>query len=188
MQSMRFFIALEIPEINQPELKRVQDEVAKLIPGLRMTDSDKLHLTLAFVGEEPLDLKESLVEVLNHAAKEIKPFELTPAYLDGFPRIHEFTTLWVGVKGDIDKLVIIRERIKDGLQALNIAVDERRFTPHIAIAKANFQKIDTTVEEKLQEMMSQQTFQPITVSSIKLFESIASEGTHQHNLLAEIKF
>lgn len=185
---MRFFIALEIPEPDRDQLKMVQNRLKELLPDIRPTENDKLHLTLAFIGEQEESLKDSLIKVLTDAASEIKPFSITPSYLDGFPNIHHPHTLWVGVKGDIDKLVIIRERIKDGVNALNIGIDERRFIPHIAIAKSNNRlKITHILEKSLQQMMEKLTFTPITISSIRLFESIPDEGFHTHNTLAEIK-
>lgn len=183
---MRFFIALEIPDQDRQQLKQVQNQLKKLLPGIRLTDNSKLHLTLAFIGEQPEELKESLIEILTQASENIKPFSITPSFLDGFPNIHHPHTLWVGVKGEVDKLMLIRERIKDGLLNLQIQVDERRFTPHIALAKARDLSINPTLEEKLQQLMVQD-FQSILIESIKLFESVPDEGFHTHNTLAEIK-
>lgn len=184
---MRFFIALEIPEENRAELKVIQQKVRELLPKIRLTDNSKLHLTLAFVGEQPDYLKEQLINVIAQAAREVKAFSVTPAYLDGFPSIHKPHTLWVGVKGDIDKLLIIRERIKDGLENLKLVVDERRFTPHIAIGKFSHFEINHQQEELMQQLMDHSVLNPILVNSIKLFESVPDEGFHTHNTLAEIQ-
>lgn len=183
---MRFFIALEIPEEDKLELKNVQLALEKIIPEVKLTDNSKLHLTLVFVGEQSEELKEGLVEIINHSVSGISPFEVTPSYIDGFPSLHRPHTIWVGVKGDVDKLHIIRERIKDGLKTLKLPVDERRFVPHIAIAKAKEPKISPEQEDSLEGIMST-GFKPIVVSSIKLFESIPDEGLHTHNTLAEIR-
>jgi RNA 2',3'-cyclic 3'-phosphodiesterase len=182
---MRFFIALEVPEENRQELKQVQLQVEKLIPEIRLTDNDKFHITLAFIGDQPENLKESLIEVLNHSVEGIAPFEVKPSYIDGFPNIHHPHTIWAGVNGDIDKLLRIRERIKDGLKKLQLPVDERRFTPHIAIAKSLNLQISPETEENLQTLIKNE--EPIKVTSIKLFESIPEDGFHKHNTLAEIK-
>lgn len=182
---MRFFVALEIPEENRAQLREVQTQIKHLLPQIRLTDNDKLHLTLAFVGEEPDTLKDQLTHIIQDAAVGISPFEVTPAYLDGFPNIHYPHTLWVGVKGDIDKLLIIRERIKDRLKELSLVVDERRFIPHIAIAKLSNSEVSTKLETSLQKIMAVH-FDPIRISSIKLFESVPDQGFHTHNTLTEI--
>src|SRR4051812_32128136 len=101
---MRFFIALEIPEESKEELHLVQQKVTNLLPQARLTDNSKLHLTIAFIGEQPNEIRDQLLTVMHEAISEIPPFQITPAYLDGFPSLHHFRILWVGIKGDIDKL------------------------------------------------------------------------------------
>lgn len=184
---MRFFIALEIPKGNLPQFQSIQTKLHTLIPQVKLTDLDKIHLTLAFIGEQPEQLKEDLIKIITEAARGIPTFEVTPAYLDGFPAVHHPQVLWVGVKGDIDKIHIIRERIKDGLETLRLPVDERRFIPHISIAK--FSKpftVSNGLEAGLEKIMTT-PFNPVQISSIKLFESTPENGIHQHNTLAEIK-
>lgn len=184
---MRFFIALEIPKKNLTQFKNIQDELHSIIPEAKITDLDKIHLTMAFLGEQSDDLKDQLIQVIEDAVANISPFEVTPAYIDGFPNIHYPKILWVGVKGDIDKVLMIRERVKDSLANLNLPVDERRYIPHITIAKfkEDFQ-VDQELETRLAEIMAQ-NFDPIQITSIKLFESIPNESFHSHNTLAEIQ-
>lgn len=164
----------------------VQEKIKQLIPEIRLTDNDKLHLTIAFVGEHPEEVKDQLVSLLQQASQGISKFEITPAYIDGFPKLHHAHTLWVGVKGDIDKLMIITERIKDGLIGLHLGVDERRYLPHIAIAKVDDIELTPDLEDRLQRIMMEH-FDPIQISSVKLFESIPENGFHSHNTLAEIE-
>lgn len=184
---MRFFIALEIPEEEKKQFVSLQQKLQTIVPGARLTDPDKLHLTFAFIGEQPDTLKQALIYVLQKAALGIKSFEITPAYIDGFPEIHHPKVFWTGVNGEIDKIVILRERIKDGLLKLNLDVDDRRFIPHITIAKINQDlEISISEEEKLQQLL-QNSFTPIRIASIKLFESLSNQGFHKHKTLAEIK-
>lgn len=184
---MRFFIALEIPEQNKSQFQAIQAKLRILIPQARLTALDKIHLTLAFVGEQPDQVKDQLTDIIKNAAQHVPSFEVTPAYIDGFPTLHKPQVLWVGVKGDIDKVLLIRERIKDELATLHLPADERRFVPHITIAKFNnhFQ-IDRNLEVSLEKMMAVY-FDPIQITSIKLFESVPNEGFHKHNTLAEVK-
>jgi len=182
---MRFFIALDLPEESKTQLQAVQESVKQLIPEAKITAGDKLHITIAFLGEQPDELQADLENVIKKAVVDIPPFILTPAYIDGFPSIHHPNTLWVGVKGDVDKLLVITDRIKDRLRELALQVDERRFVPHIAIAKFSDYHTPEEVEKNLQTMIFGK-FNPITISSIKLYESVADGGFHKHNTLAEI--
>lgn len=183
---MRFFVALEIPSENISSFQAIQSKLHTLIPQAKLTALDKIHLTLAFLGEQPDELKDKLVQIIQESVTDVSAFEVTPAYIDGFPNIHHPQVLWVGVKGDIDKILLIRERIKDGLEQLHLPVDERRFVPHISVAKVNNPlNISVNLEESLEKIMTE-NLTPIKISSIKLFESVPNEGFHKHNTLAEI--
>lgn len=184
---MRYFIALEIASENIPQFQAIQASLHTLIPQAKITSLEKIHLTLAFLGEQSDELQSKLTSIIKDAANGVSPFEVTPAYIDGFPNIHHPNILWVGIKGDIDKVLLIRERLKDGLENLHLPVDERRFIPHITIAKLNNPfKVDQNLEVNLEKIMAQ-AFDPIKISSIKLFESIPSDGFHKHKTLAEIR-
>ncbi len=183
---MRFFIALEIPESSRNQLEVVQKEMEFIIPGIRLTNPDKLHLTIAFLGERPEKIRDALTQIIRDSVTNIPPFTITPAYIDGFPNLHNADVFWVGVKGDIDKLMVVRERIKDGLISLGLDTNEKRYIPHISIGKINDSfHLQPQQEKRLQEIMMED-FAPICISSIKLFESIPEEGFHTHNTLAEI--
>lgn len=182
---MRFFIALEIPEESRRQLEEVQSGLKELFPSARLTPSDKFHLTIAFIGEQQEELRDRLVEAMKNAASEMPPFAVAPAYIDGFPDLHHASILWAGVKGDIDKLFIVRERIKDELVRLSLPVDERRYVPHIALAKMNDFNLLPFQENQLEKLTSRK-FHPIHIACIKLFESIPEDGFHKHNTLAEI--
>lgn len=200
LNKMRFFIALEIPKENLPQFRVIQDNLHTLIPQAKLTALDKIHLTLAFLGEQNPNLLEKLVKIIKDSVKDVPTFEVTPAYIDGFPNIHHPQVLWVGVKGDIDKILLIRERVKDGLENLHLPFDERRFIPHITIAKfikplASLGtvlqkqnkdiKVDQELEVNLEKMMAF-PLDPIKITSIKLFESVPQMGFHKHNTLAEV--
>ncbi len=184
---MRFFIALHIPPENQFEIKRIQQEISKILPDLRLTDPEKLHVTIAFLGEQPEQMRYGLQEIIKQAVIDIPPFELIPGYIDGFPSLHRPHTLWIGVKEDVDKLFILRERIKDGLSLLNEPVDQRRYVPHIAIAKLQEDTDISQSQERQLENILQRAYKPIKVTSVKLFQSLPEHDFHKHNTLAEIK-
>lgn len=183
---MRFFIALEIPEQSKKQLSEIQQKLPQIIPNFKSSDPDKLHLTIAFIGEQLDELKQPLIEVITKSVEGISPFSFTPAYIDGFPHLHNARIIWIGAKGDIDKLLLMRHKIKDGLEHLNLDTDERRFIPHIALGKVSNFKLAPSQEIEIQKMENL-ILRPIRVDSIKLFESIPNQSFHTHNTLAEIK-
>ena len=77
---MRFFIALEIPTENELQFQSIQQSLHTLIPQVRLTSLDKIHLTLAFIGEQPETLRDQLVSLIESSVANTKPFEVIPAY------------------------------------------------------------------------------------------------------------
>jgi len=69
---MRFFIALEIPSENLAQFQAIQAKLHTLIPQAGLTDLDKIHLTLAFLGEQPDQLKDKLVQIIQKPYAENK--------------------------------------------------------------------------------------------------------------------
>lgn len=183
---MRFFIALEITNENRAQIKYIQQEVSKILPSARLTNINKFHLTLAFIGDQPNSLKERLIETMSKAVDTVSPFSVVPAYIGGFPHLHHCNVIWVGVRGDIDKLMIVQERIQTDLAYLHLPTDNRPFTPHITLVKQSGLVLDHILQDKLQKIMDRH-FNPILIDSIKLFESIPDQGFHTHNTLAEIR-
>lgn len=184
---MRFFIALELPQSTKNQLLNIQRFLKKTLPDVNLTDNDKLHLTIAFIGEHPQELMHPLTSLISHSAQNIPPFKVIPSYIDAFPNLHHPRIFWVGVSGEIDKLFILQERIKDGLEKLNLEIDNRRYIPHIAIGKATKVFISQEKEERLENYLQNNNFDEISIDSIKLFESIPSGDFHTHNTLAEVK-
>ena len=182
---MRFFIAIPIPSPDLPCLEDIQKQVQAILPDVGLSPSQKLHLTLAFLGEHPDELQTDLTEALRKACLGIHSFTITPGYIDAFPNIHHPHTFWVGVKGDVDQLIILRERVKDEILKLGLPVDERRFIPHIKIGGMPSRKISREEEEALQKI-SFDGLDPIHVGSIRLYNSIPEGTFHRHNTLAEI--
>jgi 2'-5' RNA ligase len=184
---MRFFIALEIAADCLKSLTAVQKDLHQIIPDIKLTDNNKLHLTIAFIGEADNSKIPQFTNIIQDAVSGISPFDIIPAYIDAFPELHHPHTFWVGIKGDIDKLFVIRERIKDGITKLGFDTDERRYIPHIAVGKVNPPYVLSGHQESLLQKMSiNEDFETINITSIKLFESIPEEGFHTHNTLAEV--
>jgi RNA 2',3'-cyclic 3'-phosphodiesterase len=183
---MRFFIALSIPGGYIHCLEDVQKNLKEILPEVGLTPREKLHLTLDFLGEHPDEIQNDLTESLRKACLGIKPFSIAPAYIDAFPNIHHPHTFWVGVKGDIDHLVILRERIKDEIINLGIPVDDRRFVPHIKIGGIPSREITPGEEEKIQHIPFE-NLDTIYINSIRLYNSVPDGSFHRHNMLAEIK-
>ena len=124
---MRLFVALSIPDVVAQGLALLQAG----IPGARWQTREQLHLTLRFIGEddgrEASDIDDALAALsaprLSIALKGVGEF--------GGKKPH---SLWTGVS-DARAVNHLNRKIEAALQRIGIAADERKFTPHVTLAR-----------------------------------------------------
>jgi 2'-5' RNA ligase len=124
---MRAFVAVDLPDPVTAALEALQE----VMPLGKPVDPEQMHLTLAFLGEQPDDL----IEAAHHALAGIRfpAFEIQLAGLGTFGN-REPTVLWAGVS-DAAKVKALHDRILPALHGAGLPLERRRFRPHVTIAR-----------------------------------------------------
>lgn len=125
---MRLFIAIEI----QDDIKSMIGSLRVYIPGARWVPVEQLHLTLAFLGE----VEESTAGLLTESLSQIKSpdFDLRFTGAGCFPDRHRPRVLWIGLEPK-PLLMAIAARVRESVFSCGILQEERRFSPHITLAR-----------------------------------------------------
>lgn len=169
----RLFIALELPE----EIKERLVACCGGVEGARWQSAGQMHLTLRFIGEvnqpQKLDIRAALSSI------SFPPFEVT---LDGvglFGKARKPRALWVGVK-NAEPLKHLHEKIDQSLAAAGFQPEERKFTPHVTLARFRGGRANR-LEDFLEHYagLSLPAFQ---VSSLALFSSHLSHNGAQYRI------
>lgn len=159
----RFFIAIELP----CEMKETLSSFCCDLPGMRWVPIDQIHLTLRFLGDvqpkETAGLKEAL------AAITFAPFPLTVQGVGHFPPHGHPRVLWIGLE-ESRPLLELQQRVEAVVTRVGIVPEERRFSPHITIAriKENASAAVALFEAKHRQL----SFPPFTVDDFVLFSSV----------------
>lgn len=135
-QQIRSFIAIELPEEVRAGLRRLQNELK--LPEhnfVKWVAPDGIHLTLKFLGNIPSQKVAEITGVMEQASQGVSPFHLEVTEVGAFPNLRQPRVLWVGIKGEIDKLVAWQQRLDNGLVPLGFAREARAFTPHLTLAR-----------------------------------------------------
>lgn len=131
---LRLFVGVFPPASVQRDLHATL-ELAPVGPRLRWTAPEKMHLTLAFLGDvEPARLGEvrTAVEV---AAGEVPSFPVELNGLGAFPRIEGPRVLFIGLTRGADRLEALARAQREALPA-DLRPDARKgFHPHLTIAR-----------------------------------------------------
>jgi 2'-5' RNA ligase len=126
------FIALDLPEMVREDIVR-WGEVELTDPALRRVPPESLHVTLAFLGNRPLDDVERLAEAMEEAADRPVLLELggpvgRPA--GNRPRLVALPVLHGPVPGLWERLCEILS-----FEGLYDEPEERPFWPHVTVAR-----------------------------------------------------
>lgn len=125
---MRLFIAIELPADVKRELGGLKVD----IPGVRWVPVDKIHLTLAFLGEVDGAAMERLTGEL--ARVQVTEFQLCFSGTGCFPDRRRPRVLWIGLEPH-PRLHQLAERVRDAVLACGVPQEERPFSPHITMAR-----------------------------------------------------
>jgi 2'-5' RNA ligase len=135
-QTIRSFIAVELPEEVKKGLRRAQDELSLARYGfVKCVSPEGIHLTLKFLGNVPESKIADIVRVMEEASLGVSPFQLQITEVGAFPNMRRPRVIWVGIKGEIDKLIGWQQWLDDGLVPLGFAKENRPFTPHLTLAR-----------------------------------------------------
>jgi len=128
----RLFVALSLPAFVRSAVTELQRSP---LPGFRWTPSERLHLTLKFIGEVEPALVDDIIEAL--AQIHVEPFHLPVEGVGRFPQRGSPQVAWVGVGGGHPRLFQLQYRIENALFAMGIEPDLRGYHPHITLARTS---------------------------------------------------
>ncbi len=131
---MRIFIAALIPDEIRTQLTNYTNSLKRNIDEVRWERSEKLHVTLKFLGdvnESKIDEISNLLEKLTHC---YSPFNLSISDFGGFPNLKNPRVLYIGLSHN-NELSKFQNELERNLHNLGFAKEDRRFVPHITLAR-----------------------------------------------------
>lgn len=182
---MRLFVALDVPQETRDRLASLIEQFAKACRGARWVRAEGVHITLKFIGEAEAarlsEIKERLAEVSSASA-----IEIAFRQFGFFPNERRPRVLWVGMQAG-PVLADLAKQIDVKLQPLGILHEEKKFRPHLTLARFN------TAEglPKLQDMikgLATQEFGGATAREFYLYQSKLKHGGAEYTRLASFAF
>jgi RNA 2',3'-cyclic 3'-phosphodiesterase len=135
---VRLFVALDVPPAATAHLERAVAAVREQHRNLRWTPSDRLHLTLAFLGEVEDARLDPLSQRLDRVCARHPAMSLAFAGAGRFGS----RVLWVGVRGDRGSLSSLAQSVGAAARRAGITLDERVHRPHVTLARSRTTSLD----------------------------------------------
>lgn len=136
---MRLFTGLAVPANVENELDRAVRPWREVAPALQWSPLANLHITTKFIGEWPdgrLDeLKAALARIA--AVGVGGPLRISVRGVDWFPEPERPRSLFAVVDTPPQGLLDLAAQTQDALAALGIPLEQRKYTPHVTLARLN---------------------------------------------------
>ncbi len=174
---LRLFTAIELPVLLRQRLALLQGG----LDGAKWTERDNFHLTLNFIGE----VSEQVAEDAHDALSSIRmsPFDLELKGTSSFAKGDDVKVLWVGVAQN-EALHRLKEKIDRALQKYDVPVENRKYVPHVTLARFRFGAEEAKAAQFMAEhnLFSGDAFE---VGHFTLFRTHRTKSGSQYEALAE---
>lgn len=169
---MRLFIALPLPEDIRHDLAALQTR----LPAGRPVAQENLHLTLAFLGDQPQDTAEDIHEALDTLSAPAPQITLQGAEIFG-GRHGQAVALGADCGAPLYEL---HDRVRGRLRSVGVQPERRRFRPHVTLARLSGH---ANAAPSLQTLVPAQ-IGPFTCPAFALFASTLHRDGAIHEELA----
>jgi 2'-5' RNA ligase len=170
-KTIRSFLAFDLPEEIIKEIGEVQDRLKKLIHGdIRWVRPGGIHLTLKFFGDISENDIANIAAVVEKAAAGQRPFALVIEGVGVFPDPNRARVLWLGMNGDVERLLTFQKELERALQQIGFPREERPFRPHLTLGRIKSPK-DLIGLAKALEKRETYAAGRLTASGLCLFQS-----------------
>jgi 2'-5' RNA ligase len=176
---MRLFVAIELADEARDALaaeqRRLQLECASANrPGLKWLASDRIHLTLVFIGEVDAERAVAIGETFGQPL-DVGPFSIAFGGLGMFPPHGAPRVLWVGLLRGARSVIDVQYEMAKRLGRLGIVLEERGFHPHLTLAR--WRESRTSDRRRIADADRHVPIAAMDVDSISLIQSrLSSRG------------
>jgi len=133
---MRLFFCVPLPQEAKDGAARALAP-ARRVAGdgsVSWTKPEQMHLTLAFLGEQPPEALERMYGAAMPCS-ELQAFDASLTGVGAFPNPRRAHVLWLGISQGASELSALAERLCSGLRAAGFELETRPFRPHLTVAR-----------------------------------------------------
>lgn len=181
METVRTFIAVDTDPAVRKELTKLQQRVKRAHADVKWVKPENIHLTLAFLGNVPIDQIRPLEAAMDSNLQGQDKFILTFAGTGSFGKPHHPHVVWAGIN-DSPRLMELQRKIVAALQEANIVFDEKSFSPHLTIGRVKSSKHAAELIDEL-EKEKETGFGSVDIAEVLLIKSVLKPGGAEYSIL-----
>ena len=186
-ESIRTFIAFELPPVIISLLQKVQQELILLKLRVRWVHPANIHLTLKFLGDIDPGGIDKIGAAMAEAVIGSSPLKLAGSGIGVFPGIKRPRVIWLGLGGDIQALLALQGRLEEKLAGLGFPNQKRSFKAHLTLGRIKQAVSQALIRQMLNEYATLHS-DDATFNQVILYKSDLKPSGAVYTKLKQINF
>jgi 2'-5' RNA ligase len=135
MGTSRVFIAIPVPVEIQQAMVDLQKRLRGVLPQIRWTKPEGMHLTLKFLGDVEDHRSDQIEKALSEITACQQAFLLHVKGIGCFPPQGMPRVLWVGFQEETGSLTRLQATVEEAMEGISFPRERRGFTPHLTLGR-----------------------------------------------------
>jgi RNA 2',3'-cyclic 3'-phosphodiesterase len=180
---LRLFLAINLEPAVRRAVYAAAAPLRAAAPQLPWIDTDRLHVTLKFIGEQPEAMIPGWASAIDDVTKEHVPVQSFLHDFGVFPNFRRARVVFMCMDGD-PRLELLHHDVETACLLAGCPMEGRAFRPHVTLARAR-QRLPDEVARALRHEVGRQGGQPLpaTIRSVDLMRSELRPGGSSYHLL-----
>lgn len=152
MTTIRAFIAIDLPPDVKAALGHVAATLGEGLPRgtVRWVRPEQMHLTLAFLGDTPVEKLPEIEAALDTITTQQQPFALALDGVGCFPNRRRPRVVWVGLAaaggGESAPLLVLKAALDEALTPLGWLPEDKPFRAHLTLGRVKDERAAQGIE------------------------------------------
>ena len=132
---VRVFVALNLDDALRARIEtELLEPLREMVPGVRWTPRENLHVTLAFLGDRSPQEVRDVEHVLRDVAADRTAFDVRLSGLGVFPNASKPRVVWLGLE-DPSYVRALHRSFERERGRLGVAAEGRAYHPHVTLGR-----------------------------------------------------
>lgn len=185
--TIRAFIAIELPETIKSSIETIQTRLKATGLPMRWVRADNIHLTLKFLGDIGENEIEGIESALNDSVGSQTPLTLSAKGIGVFPGIRRPRVVWVGIQDHETGIGLagLQKSIENQLHPIGYSKEGRPFKGHLTVGRVKGYVDGRKLQEALNSFQRFES-QPVVVNEFFLIKSDLKPAGPEYTKLIRI--
>ena len=179
---MRLFLAINPTPHIRARIGHATTQLREAAPGLRWVDPERVHLTVRFIGDQPIERVADITRAIDAAASRHADAPMTLGRIGAFPTFRRARVVWLGVEPH-PRLELLHHDVEEACNALGFEPEVRPFRPHLTIARVPDGTSDDTLRALARTARAVHVSETMIVDSVDLMASEQTPTGPRYRLL-----